>query len=150
MPVRQLRSFAPARRPHDETFLNKKRLIDLLKSTLILPHSSRDGIRPHRSPLELGDDGPEYLVVYGIEPPLVYIKGIEGISGYLQVYVPVAYHLGEIPYPSEQGIRYTRRPAASERNLIGCIFLYAYAEYPRTPLYYIYKIIGVVIFQVRT
>ena len=95
MGIGEFRRFPSARRPDYEPFLDEERFIDFLKSTLVLPHCSRNCICPDRTAPELCYYGPENLVVDGIEPPLVNIQGIKGISCYTYVNVPVAHDLGE-------------------------------------------------------
>ena len=86
------------------SFLDEERLVNLFDSTRILSYSCRYGIYSDRTTLELGDDGMENLVVYLVESPLVYVQGIQGILGNLNVYMSVTLYLREIPYPLEQGV----------------------------------------------
>ena len=118
MPVGQFGHFPTPRCPDYKTFFDEEWLIDFLESTLVLPHRRGNGVCSHRSALELRDDGLEYLVVYGIQSPLVYVQGIQGVTRYLEVNHPIAYNLGKIPYPAQKRIGYTWSTPASEGNLV--------------------------------
>ena len=90
--------------PDDEAFFDKERLVNLLKSTLVFTYGRGNGISPDRSSLEYCDNGPENLVVNGIEPPLVYSEFIKGIPCYGKVYCSVSHNLGKIPDPLQKSI----------------------------------------------
>ena len=124
MPVGKFCRFPASRRPHYEAFLYKERLIDFLKSTLVLTHCSSNGIGSHRTSLELGNYSLKYLIVNGIQSPLVYIQGIECVPGDRQVDGAVAHYLGEVAAATEQGIGNTGSSTAAKSNLLGSILVY--------------------------
>lgn len=122
--VGQLGCDAPSLGPDYEAFLDKERLIYFLQGPLILAYCGREGTRADRTALEKGDDSAEYLVVYGVEAPFVYLQFIEGEAGNLQIDVSVSHHLGEVAHPPEKGVRDSGRAAAAERNLFRSFLVY--------------------------
>lgn len=69
--VGHLRGYSSTLGAHNEAFLDKERLIDLLERALILADGRSDRVGSHRPTLEGGDDRAEYLVVDGVQSPLV-------------------------------------------------------------------------------
>ena len=121
MLVGEISRFPASRSPHDEALLDKERFVYLLKRSLILSYRCCNRIRTYRTTLELGYDGLQNLVVYCVQSPLVDVKGIKRITGDFKVDGAASHDLCEVSYPSQQRVRYTRRSAASEGNLIGSV-----------------------------
>ena len=126
MLIGKFRRFPAPWSSHDEALLDQERLINLLKRTLILPYCRRYRICSHRTSLELGYYRLQDLVVNGIQSPLVDVKCIKRITGDFKVDGAASHDLCEVSYPSQQRVRYTRRSAASEGNLIGGVLLDSY------------------------
>ena len=76
MLVSKLCHFPTSWSPHDESFLDKERLVYLFQGTLILPYCGCYGIRSHRTTLEFSNNGLENLVIDSVQSPLIYIKCI--------------------------------------------------------------------------
>ena len=123
MPVRKFSRFPTPWSPHDESFLDEERLVNLFKSTLVLTYRRSDRIGSDRSSLELRYDGLKYLVINGIQSPLVYIESIKGISCDCDVHPSVAHDLSEVTHSSQEGIRDSWSTTASESDLIGRILV---------------------------
>ena len=129
MPVGQFGHFPTPRCPDYKTFFDEERLIDFLKSTLVLPNCCGYSVCSHRTTLELGNDGFQDFVVYGIQSPLVYVQGIQGVTRYLEVNNAIAYNLGKVSYPAQKRIGYTWSTPAPECNLVGSLCVNFHFKY---------------------
>ena len=94
MPVGEICGYPAALCPDYEAFLDEERLVNFLESALVLPYRSGYGVGTDRAALERTDDGPQYLVVYGIKPAGVYPQFVEGEPGDREIDVAVPLDLG--------------------------------------------------------
>ena len=129
MPVCKLSRLPSARSTHYESFLYKERFVYLFQCALILAYYRSYNVGSDRTTLELCDDRLKYLIVNGIQSPLVNIQGIKGITRDAEVDAAVSHHLGEVAHAAKERIGDTRSTAASERDLIRRILIYAYLQY---------------------
>src|SRR5690606_5619331 len=101
-------SFAAAWRALDKTFHDEERLIHFFNGAGIFPNCCGDGRNPYWTSAKCVDDGREDTIVHFIQPKFIDLQCIEGMNCDFFINGTVAFNLGEVAYPSEQGIGDTR------------------------------------------
>ena len=102
--VSQIGTFAATGRAHNETFLDKERLANLLDGAGVLAYRRGDGVHADRAALELVDDGGENLVVHVVEAMLVHVEGLQADAGDVDGDGAVALYLGEVADATQQKV----------------------------------------------
>ena len=130
-----------------ESFLDKERFIYFLEGSLIFTNGSSYCISSDRTSLEGIDDSTQYLIVYSVESAGIYLKFIESVLSYLNIYLSISHHLGEIAHTAEECIGNTRSTAASHGYLLSCLIVYIYFKDRGASLNYTLKILNIIVFQ---
>ena len=132
---------------HDEAFLYKERLIDLLERALVLTDSGGYCIGSDRAALESGDYRAKDLVINRVQSPLVDLQLVKGVTGYVKIYMPVPHHLGEVTDTLEESVGDSWRSTASQSDLLGSLVVDRHVQDPSATAHDPYQIRSVVIFK---
>ena len=133
--------------PQYESFLYKKRFIDLFKRTLIFTDGRGKSTGTYRTTFEGSDNCAKDLVVNAVQSPLVNLELIQGKTRNLQVYMTVAHHLSEVTDALQKGICDTWSATASKGNLFCGILVNSNFKNGRRSFDNTYKVFCIIIFK---
>ena len=108
----------PARRPHQQPFLDQIRLVDLFQRTGILTDGRGNGRCPDGASIELVDQRREDAVVHLVQPLAINIQSVQGKLRNLLINGSVTLDLREVSDSAQERVRDPGRTSGARRNLI--------------------------------
>src|SRR5690625_1945304 len=147
MPVGELGRHSAPGGALDEPLLNQIRLVDLLKSSPVLPDSRCERVEAHRPAGELDDQAVQDLPIPGLEARIINTKLIKRVLSALPADGLLARNIGVITYPAQQSLGYAHRSAGASPDLKGGFLLQAEAEQFRVAGHTLGKLLHAVVLQ---